>query len=122
MMIKQTKFIFRHYILALFSNNLYMRIKIQDYPTMPNFHVWLLDSFPVRLRVSANSAGAALCSAEYVLQLSKIAEFITLGISESSFSTDIKCSFDRIKFNKVLNFVNLDENQSMECYMPVISL
>ena len=89
---------------------------------MPNFHVWLLDSFPVRLRVSANSAGAAVCSAEYVLQLSKIAEFITLGISESSFSTDIKCSFDRIKFNKVLNFVNLDENQSMECYMPVISL
>ena len=122
MMIKQTKFIFRHYILALFSNNLYVRIKIQDYPTMPNFHVWLLDSFPVRLRVSANSAGAALCSAEYVLQLSKIAEFITLGISESSFSTDIKCSFDRIIFNKVLNFVNLDENQSMECYMPVISL
>ena len=90
---------------------------------MPNFHVWLLDSFPVRLRVSANSAGAAaLCSAEYVLQLSKIAEFITLGISESSFSTDIKCSFDRIKFNKVRNFVNLDENRSMECYMPVISL
>ena len=122
MMIKQTKFIFRHYILALFSNNLYMRIKIQDYPTMPNFHVWLLDSFPVRLRVSANSAGAALCSAEYVLQLSKIAEFITLGISESSFSNDIKCSFDRIKFNKVLNFVNLDENRSMECYMRVISL
>ena len=122
MMIKQTKFIFRHYILALFSNNLYIRIKIQDYPTMPNFHVWLLDSFPVRLRVSANSAGAALCSAEYVLQLSKIAEFITLGISESSFSTDIKCSFDRIKFNKVLNFVNLDENRSMECYMRVISL
>ena len=122
MMIKQTKFIFRHYILALFSNNLYMRIKIQDYPTMPNFHVWLLDSFPVRLRVSANSAGAAVCSAEYVLQLSKIAEFITLGISESSFSTDIKCSFDRIKFNKVLNFVNLDENRSMECYMRVISL
>ena len=92
---------------------------------MPNFRVWLLDSFPVRLRVSANSAGAAagaLCSAEYVLQLSKIAEFITLGISESSFSTDIKCSFDRIKFNKVRNFVNLDDNRSMKCYMPVVSL
>ena len=124
MMIKQCNFVFRHYILTLFSNNLYIKIKIQDYPTMPNFHVWLLDSFTVRLRVSANSAGAAaaLRSAEYVLQLSKIAEFITLGISESSFSTDIKCSFDRIKFNKVRNFVNLDENRSMECYMPVISL
>ena len=122
-MIKQCKEIFRHYILALFSKNLHIKIKIQDYPTMPNFHVWLLDSFTVRLRVSANSAGAAaLRSAEYVLQLSKIAEFITLGISESSFSTDIKCSFDRIKFNKVRNFVNLDENRSMECYMPVISL
>ena len=78
MVIKQIKFIFRHYILTLFSNNFYVRIKIQDYPTMPNFHVWLLDS--VTVRVSANSAGAALRSAEYVLQLSKIAEFIIHNI------------------------------------------
>ena len=87
---------------------------------MPNFHVWLLDSFLVRLRVSANLKRFA--PAEYVLQLSIIAEFITMVISESSFSTDIKCSFDRIKFNKVLKFVNSDENRSMECYIPVISL
>ena len=45
---------------------------------MPNFHV-CIDSYI-----------QSLCSAEYVLQLSKIAEFITLGISENSFSTDIK--------------------------------